>query len=471
MMLCWNSNRKILVRRVTSIPFSWWQADNRLILLWKYRKYFFLGSVFFFLHLLLFLPNLAEAAQDRAISAIRKTANQIGVRDYDPGRFHALVIGINKYRYLDNLQTAVADAKAVSRTLEELYGFGTVELLLDDAATRSNILRKLRHLRDTLTEEDSLLIYYAGHGRLEAGSNVGSWVPTDGVKEDNIEDIPNSRIINDYLKKLKVRHLLLLSDSCFSGSMVRGTSIGPENASVLKRFAKPSRFILTSGDLQPVPDDAGNGHSPFCNRIIQFLRSESAVFDVHDLYGYLKALHSEPLLESLDTSAHQPGGSFVFIRQNASSDELAHFSRKITQVVQQSTQTAEIAVPPSVPVNTTVMGKSNVFSFTSPAGGILTIQGRTHRLADMPELALVTGQYPFTLQVPDSTRLIYGIFNVLLVDDETSSALFGATDPLFKQRHIQAALKGSPVRYSIGVSSKGKRKIVAQYKLSLRKIY
>lgn len=431
----------------------------------------FTGMAILLLGCLTIVPGLLMASQERGITKIRKTAEHFGMEDYNPENFHALVIGINRYSELEDLQTAVADAKAVAASLKNIYGFGSVEMLLDEQATRSGILQKMKSLREKLTERDSLLIYYAGHGRLEEGSNVGSWVPTDGNLDDNFNDIANSRFVNDYLKKLKVRHLLLLSDSCFSGSLVRGQNTGPPDASIQRRYTKPSRWVMTSGDDNPVADDAGNGHSPFCNRIIQFLRSESPVFDVHDLYAYVKNLRSDPLLRALDTTAHQPGGSFVFIRKNADDMELAHLTSKIEQVVAQSPKPAETYLTPTPATPEIANQKTNVFSFTSPEAGILTIQDKALQLAEMPELALAPGKYPFTLQVPEKRRLIYGMLEVLLVDDETAAALFGATEPIFKPRHVQAALQGSPVKYRIGITSQGRKKVVAKYTLSLRKFY
>ena len=41
----------------------------------------------------------------------------------DFGNYHALVIGIDEYKYLPKLQMAVNDAKAVARVLKDSYGF------------------------------------------------------------------------------------------------------------------------------------------------------------------------------------------------------------------------------------------------------------------------------------------------------------------------------------------------------------
>ena len=52
------------------------------------------------------------------------------------GRYFALVIGNNKYRYMHAVATAINDATAVDQLLRERYGFQT-QVLLD--ATRDDI--------------------------------------------------------------------------------------------------------------------------------------------------------------------------------------------------------------------------------------------------------------------------------------------------------------------------------------------
>ena len=47
----------------------------------------------------------------------------------DFGRYHALVIGINHYKYLPKLKTAINDASAVHDTLRQKYGFESTLLL------------------------------------------------------------------------------------------------------------------------------------------------------------------------------------------------------------------------------------------------------------------------------------------------------------------------------------------------------
>ena len=86
------------------------------------------------------------------------------------GSYHALVIGNNDYTDLPKLKTAVSDAETVAQVLRSDFGFD-VWLLRD--ATRADIIIALDDYRKTLTEDDNLLIYYAGHGLLDRQTGEG----------------------------------------------------------------------------------------------------------------------------------------------------------------------------------------------------------------------------------------------------------------------------------------------------------
>ncbi len=98
------------------------------------------------------------------------SAQDVKLPENEFGRYHALVIGNNDYQHLRNLTTAVGDADAVAKLLEQKYGFQVTKLI---NATRRDIAGALNRLRQTLTEKDNLLVYYAGHGVLDEEAGAG----------------------------------------------------------------------------------------------------------------------------------------------------------------------------------------------------------------------------------------------------------------------------------------------------------
>ena len=86
-----------------------------------------------------------------------------------------------------------------------------------------------------LKENDNLLIYYAGHGELDKSENRGYWLPVNASTKSRAEWISNQRIV-DRVKATKAKHVLLMVDSCFSGSLMRGGELSEENETIDKKY-------------------------------------------------------------------------------------------------------------------------------------------------------------------------------------------------------------------------------------------
>lgn len=194
----------------------------------------------------------------------------------DFGRYRAIVIGNDAYRTLPQLATARNDARAVAALLRERYGFETTELY---DATRYDVLSALNRARTELTSEDNLLVYYAGHGELDEVNQRGHWLPVDAEPDSTANWISNVSV-TDILNATNARHIIVVSDSCYSGSLTRsalarlesGLSAAEELAWQRAMASKRSRTALTSGGLAPVMDAGGGGHSVFARVLLEVLR-------------------------------------------------------------------------------------------------------------------------------------------------------------------------------------------------------
>ena len=103
----------------------------------------------------------AAASNDVGVAeSLAEDSETLSALDY--GSFKALVIGIDDYVELQDLKTAVRDARKVASVLEDRYGF---EVTLVENASRAELLSAMEDVGRTLTSRDSLLVYYAGHGR------------------------------------------------------------------------------------------------------------------------------------------------------------------------------------------------------------------------------------------------------------------------------------------------------------------
>jgi uncharacterized caspase-like protein len=237
---------------------------------------------------------------------------------FDAGRYHALVIGNNNYAKLPKLQTAVSDAEAVAEVLTRRYGF-SVELLRN--ATREDILRALNKYRAELTENDNLLIYYAGHGSLDRQTNTGFWQPVDAEPDDDLNWIANTDLTRR-LNAMTANHVMVVADSCYSGTLVRdaGTQLptGQERNEWLRRMAeKRSRTAIVSGGLEPVADTGRGGHSVFANAFLSTLEGNGDILEGTSLFKQISRpvvvnANQTPQYADIKQAGHE-GGEFLFI--------------------------------------------------------------------------------------------------------------------------------------------------------------
>jgi hypothetical protein len=209
------------------------------------------------------------------------------------GNYHALVIGNGAYRYLPKLDTAVADADAVAAILRDQYHF---DVTLIRNATRYDILSALNRMRADLTEDDNLLIYYAGHGELDKVNMRGQWLPIDAERNSTANWISNVAI-TDILNAMNARHVMVVSDSCYSGALTRSTLASLDAALSEKKrqvwletlASKRSRTALTSGGLAPVLDAGGGGHSVFAHAFLDILAQNDNILEGQRLYQEISA--------------------------------------------------------------------------------------------------------------------------------------------------------------------------------------
>jgi hypothetical protein len=236
------------------------------------------------------------------------------------GRFLALVIGNEQYANFSRLRTPAADAQAIAATLRSDYGFEVTELT---NATRYQIVTALSRLRREATENDNVLIYYAGHGYLDEATTRGYWLPVD-AELDNIANWISTSDVTDVLAGVQARHALILADSCFSGTLLRSdpTVALDERQSMLKRLAiRRSRSIMTSGGFEPVTDGGDGRHSVFAAALLDALRENRQPLEAARLFMQIRDrvaadAAQTPQYGAMRNAGHD-GGDFIFARRAA----------------------------------------------------------------------------------------------------------------------------------------------------------
>lgn len=252
------------------------------------------------------------------------------------GHRYALLIANQTYggsTGMPALSTPFADADALAGLLTRRYGFVTeaampdgsrLPLLLHDA-TRSQIEETLFRLSQIAGAEDQVLIYYGGHGLFEDVTDTAFWVPSDAVA-----GVPPSYVsasgISEALLRLQAGAVVVISDSCYSGALMRGGGgeqdwaklSEADRARVLARLEdQRSRVLITSGANEPVADGGGDGHSIFARALLTGLATAKAPVAAQELFAdYIYPIvigHSgqEPQYRPIARSGHE-GGDFVF---------------------------------------------------------------------------------------------------------------------------------------------------------------
>ena len=267
------------------------------------------------------------------------------------GAYWALIIGINDYKdpKIPDLETAVKDARAMAELLCERYGF-QVKLLLDRKATKEAIYQALRNLASSTKSDDSVLIYYAGHGDLDRTYDDGWWIPVDAKGGNPLTYLDNGQV-QKALRSMKARHVLLISDSCYSGTLFGQARAMPpiiDDKYYLNLYNEKSRWGMTSGNKTPVSDRGTDGHSIFAYQLLKELsKNDKPYFSTQELYTRIAPIISNnseqtPLCRPIRNTGDQ-GGEFVFIASSGIKRE--------ERLKQEKTQSESLASIPKTAVN------------------------------------------------------------------------------------------------------------------------
>ena len=232
-------------------------------------------------------------------------------------KYYALVIGNNKYEHLEKLDAAENDAEVIADVLTKKYGFEVDLLLNADYDTTVNSLFKITN---KLKRNDNLLIYYAGHGELDKAENRGYWLPVDASFELRSKWISNQRIV-DRIKATKAKHVLLIADSCFSGTLMRSGTTPDVNEAIDEKYierlkSKKTRLVITSGGNEPVVDSDGGNHSLFALKLIDTLKNNNTVINSQILFEnirrYVVSNADQTPERALVHKTGHDGGDFLF---------------------------------------------------------------------------------------------------------------------------------------------------------------
>lgn len=260
----------------------------------------------------LFLPSFIFGQTDRGLTptaASQKTST---------GRYHAIIISVNQYRdeMIKDLDEPKRDADKLYGLLSTKYYFKPEDMIRLVDPSRADILDAIEQKRNSLSVDDNLIIFYAGHGHWDEGLKMGYWLPSDSKKESRGNWISNTDLTL-YLAALQSKHVLLISDACFSGGIFKTRSLGNMDQGTSRLYQLKSRKALTSGNMKEVPDQ-----SVFMRYFIKELEINQAMFVSSDQLfakirpNILNNSNTEPLYGVIFNTGDE-GGEFIFYNQTS----------------------------------------------------------------------------------------------------------------------------------------------------------
>ena len=190
---------------------------------------------------------------------VKRTEVEIPILLDAAPKYYAILIAENNYsdRSIPSLQNPVKDARELKRILESQYTFNKEDIDTLYNRSREEIMERIVHRCNTLTENDNLVIFYAGHGTAEKdkfGDVDGYWIHIS-AKRGVTSSYISASDINISLKRSSAKHILVIADACFSGAFTRQLP-GDAGKAIQKQYQVASRKVMASGNLEPVPDNS-----------------------------------------------------------------------------------------------------------------------------------------------------------------------------------------------------------------------
>jgi len=212
--------------------------------------------------------------------------NHLTAQDF---RKYAVVVGCADYQRSDlDLRYPDDDAYRFYAYLKSCEGGGipdeNIAVLIDEAATKNNIINTMNSIYSKASAEDMLLFFFTGHGA------EGAFCPTD------LSDEYNSLLLHDEVKaifkKYPAKYKICMADACFSGSIYQGT---PASYTPSSPSSETSVVIMmSSAPNETSQENPKMRQGAFAYYLIKGLkgsadRNKDNIITLEEIFPYVKA--------------------------------------------------------------------------------------------------------------------------------------------------------------------------------------
>jgi uncharacterized caspase-like protein len=218
----------------------------------------------------------------------------------------AVVIGVSKYQKSEmNLGYADRDAQFFYDYLTSPSG-GNVSkdnsaLLLNEQATRSNILKELVDKCNRSFEDDLFILYIAGHGVPDPVGNEIYFLSYES-QPDNLTGTAVSQVdIEKVLARTKAKKKVWIVDACHSGGAGLNVNVRGDRAYQTNRMligiatSSEGIALFTASSASEYSQEAkkwGEGHGVFTHYLLEGLSGKAetdndGLISIRELYDYV----------------------------------------------------------------------------------------------------------------------------------------------------------------------------------------
>jgi WD40 repeat protein len=198
---------------------------------------------------------------------------------------YVFAIGINQYKNQSlSLNYAQADAKEFTESMlhhtKKLFNEVHTQILLDENATKENIMDQLLQYTRLIKPEDVFIFYYAGHGSMM--NDKFYFIPTDATRLYEEETLQKEAIysgeMQEILQNIKALKQVMILDACHSGASAEMLALrgGGEEKAIAQLSRSAGIHILASaGSEQTAGEFKTLGHGIFTYALLQAIAGEA----------------------------------------------------------------------------------------------------------------------------------------------------------------------------------------------------
>ena len=214
------------------------------------------------------------------------------------GKVYAVIIGIGNYQdgRIPVLPGMERNAQGVYEVFTDpLYGRipkEQIKLLLGQEATTRNLKKILgKWLRQQVSAEDAIIIYYSGQHAFEADERY--WVTSDAASEDWHSTALRQQKLLEMLQRLKAKNLLLFLDAAALPGK-DGVPAGQSGMAWKELAGAAGRAIISAADGQSPALEPKTQQTVFTYALVEGLKgaadeNRDGVIESTEIWNYVKS--------------------------------------------------------------------------------------------------------------------------------------------------------------------------------------